>query len=161
MPAPLGNQFWKLADWGKPKAYQPDDLWEKACDYFEWCESNPWNKNEAIKGGDAAGTIMQIPTERPFTIHAFCIFAGIVTKTFWNYEQDEAYLPICTRIREIIYSQKFEGAVVGAFNANIIARDLGLSDKSELKHLVQKGVLNIDPLADDTANEGDTENSQA
>lgn len=33
-----------------------------------------------------------------------------------------------------MYAQKFEGASVGAFNANIIARDLGLIDKKEVEH---------------------------
>ena len=42
-------------------------------------------------------------------------------------------MPIITRIREAIYQQKFEGASVGAFNANIIARDLGLADKQDVK----------------------------
>jgi hypothetical protein len=32
-----------------------------------------------------------------------------------------------------MYAQKFEGAASGAFNANIIARDLGLADKTEMK----------------------------
>ena len=31
-----------------------------------------------------------------------------------------------------MYSQKFEGAASGIFNANIIARDLGLSDKQDI-----------------------------
>ena len=39
---------------------------------------------------------------------------------------------ICTRIREIIYTQKFTGAASGFLNPQIIARDLGLADKSEL-----------------------------
>lgn len=33
---------------------------------------------------------------------------------------------------EIIRRQKFEGAAADLFNPNIIARDLGLADKSEL-----------------------------
>lgn len=132
MAPPKGNQFWKLADWGKPKAYQPNDLWKKAVEYFNWCEENPWYKNEAVKSGDNVGDIIAVPTARPFTIHAFCIYAGIVTQTFHNYEKQDAYLEITTRIREIIYSQKFEGAAVGAFNANIIARDLGLKEQTEI-----------------------------
>jgi hypothetical protein len=32
-----------------------------------------------------------------------------------------------------MFAQKFEGAAVGAFNSNIIARDLGLIDRTELK----------------------------
>jgi hypothetical protein len=138
MAAQKGNEFWKLADWGKPKAYQPGELWVKACDYFQWCQDHPWYKNEAVKGGDSAGMIIKVPTSRPFTIQGFCIHAGIVTSTFYNYEKDEAYLPITTRIREIIYSEKFEGAAVGAYNANIIARDLGLADKKEVNKVVKR-----------------------
>lgn len=35
-------------------------------------------------------------------------------------------------VETTIYTQKFEGAAVGAFNSNIIARDLGLADKKEI-----------------------------
>lgn len=138
MAAPQGNEFWKLADWGKPKAYQPDEIWEKACEYFQWSEANPWHKNEAVKGGDNAGMIIQIPTARPLTLHGLCIFSGISTQTFRNYEKQEAYFEVTTRIREIIYNQKFEGAAVGAFNANIIARDLGLAEKKEVERTIKK-----------------------
>ena len=43
-------------------------------------------------------------------------------------------MPIIHKIEEIIYNQKFEGAAVGIFNSNIIARDLGLSDKKDIDH---------------------------
>ncbi len=42
------------------------------------------------------------------------------------------FLQVVSRIDEIIYTQKFEGAAVGAFNANIISRDLGLRDGSDV-----------------------------
>jgi len=66
------------------------------------------------------------------SIESFCIFADISTETFRNYEsKDEIYkdfFEVTTRIRAIIESQQFEGATVGAFNPNIIARKLGLQD---------------------------------
>lgn len=37
-------------------------------------------------------------------------------------------------MEETIETQQFEGACVGAFNANIIARKLGLVDKQEVDH---------------------------
>lgn len=130
MAAPVGNQFWRLAEHpGRPRSYQPDELWDKALEYFEWTENNPWYKNEAVKGGDAVGTIIQVPTSRPFTQTGFCVFAGISMATFEVYSKIEEFLGVTTRIKEIMYTQKFEGATVGAYNANIIARDLGLTDK--------------------------------
>jgi hypothetical protein len=132
MPAPKGNDYYKLADWGKPPSYEPVPLWDKFRDYVINSQDNPWHKNEAVKSGDNVGMIIKVPTERPLTIQGFCIFAEISSQTFYNYEKDKAYVEITARIRDIIYSQKFEGAAVGVFNANIIARDLGLSDKSEV-----------------------------
>jgi hypothetical protein len=134
MAAPIGNRFWELAEnAGRPKAYKPEKLWEEAKKYFVWCEDNPWQKNEALKGGDFAGQIIKIPTSRPFTISGLCVFLGITTQTYDSYQRTEEFLSVTTRIHDIIYTNKFEGAAVGAYNANIIARDLGLADKSDIK----------------------------
>ena len=58
------------------------------------------------------------------------------------------YSLIITRIREIIYRQKFEGAAAGFLNSSIIARDLGLQDKQQLEHsgeiIVKPPVENAD-----------------
>ena len=50
----------------------------------------------------------------------------------------KGYLEVTTRIRQIVYNQKFEGAASGFLNPNIIARDLGMVDKQELE---VKGML--------------------
>jgi hypothetical protein len=39
---------------------------------------------------------------------------------------------VTTRVDEIIRTQKFQGAAADLLNPNIIARDLGLSEKSEI-----------------------------
>jgi len=130
---PQNKQLWQYATkTGRPQDYKPDELWDTAVEYFKWCQDNPWIKHEAIKGGDRAGEMIEIPTSRPFTLKAFCLFADIAFQTFERYSHREEFSDITTRIRETCYSQKFEGAAVGAFNANIIARDLGLKDMSEI-----------------------------
>lgn len=132
MSAPKGNKYWQFAEnTGRPLDYTPEELWEKSKEYFEWCDQNPWYKNEAIKGGDSAGQIISIPTSKPYTLKGLCIFANISFQTFENYSRKQDFVEITTRIREICYTQKFEGAAVGAFNPNIIARDLGLTDKTD------------------------------
>ena len=135
MAATKGNQFWKLrSKHGRDKLFKsPVLLWDAACEYFQWCDSNPWEKVETtIK--PAGIDVKTIPTERPYTIEGFCLYCD-ASRHWWN-EFREAkhkdFLEVTTRIDEIIYKQKFEGAAVGAFNANIIARDLGLIDKKEL-----------------------------
>lgn len=134
MAAPEGNQFWKnRKKHGRETEFTPETIWEEAQAYFDWCDQNPWIKTDFVRGGELAGKTVELPTQRPYTIQGFCVFAGISVKTFAAYEKRDDFFPIITHIKEIIYTQKFEGAAVGAFNANIIARDLGLTDKSETK----------------------------
>lgn len=171
--APKNNQFWKLrSTHGRDKIFSTaNDLWIAATEYFQWCDDHPWIKNEQKKGSqkidvlellavakkenldindllhDSMSGIIEIPTARPYTLTALCLYLGVNTKYFSDFkknlkEGDEDFSEVVTRIEETIYSQKFEGAAVGAFNANIIARDLGLSDKKELDHTTKGESIN-------------------
>lgn len=131
----IGNQFWKLALFpGRTTEYKPLELAERADQYFCYCDEHPWWKKELVKGGENAGMIIDIPVQCPYIMSGLCLFLGISQQTFLNYEKRKEFFEVCTRIREIIYTQKFSGASVGAFNAAIIARDLGLVDKREVNN---------------------------
>lgn len=137
--APEKNQLWRLRSrHGRHKIFSsPEDFWLAATKYFEWCDDNPWCKVEAAKAGDHFGELVEIPTQRPYTLSGLCIHMGITYETFKNYCYGEAHKDFWETgktIKSIIYTQKFEGAAVGAFNANIISRDLGLSEKSDNVH---------------------------
>ena len=75
------------------------------------------------------------------------MFIGIAVNTFREYQSREDFVTVTTRAREIIYTQKFEGAAVGAFNANIIARDLGLRDQKDIR------INDITQMTDDELDE--------
>lgn len=153
MAAPKNNKFWELrTKHGRDKLFStPDLLWTAATEYFQWCDDNPWIKNEAIKSGDLAGQIIKVPTSRPYTIKALCLYLGVNAQYFTDFKNglkpnekdiDKDFSLVITRIEETIYTQKFEGATVGTFNANIIARDLGLTDKKELDHTTKGESIN-------------------
>jgi hypothetical protein len=133
MAAPKENKFWLLrSKHGRDKIFETSTiLWEEACRYFEWCSKNPWYKID-FKGKTVKR--VKIPTERPLTLTGLCLYLGVNTKYFHDFKKtaSEDFSEVITRIEETIYTQKFEGATVGAFNANIIARDLGLTDKQEI-----------------------------
>lgn len=134
MAAPKGNQFWKLrSKHGRDKLFMtPELLWEAACEYFEWCESNPLIEVD-FKGKDA--THVELPKMRAFTIHGLCIYLDCNTKYFNDFKEanHEGFSEVLTRIMEIIYNQKFTGAAAGFLNPNIIARDLGLRDTKDVQ----------------------------
>lgn len=136
MAAPKGNKFWTLrSKHGRDTLFENHTLlWEAACEYFEWCDKTPWYKNEAVKSGIYAGRIIKIPTAKPYSLSGLCLYIGCDQSYFRKFKGhcDKDFITIITRIEEVIETQQFEGAVVGAFNANIIARKLGLADKQEL-----------------------------
>ena len=135
----IGNQFWKLrSKHGRDSLFKsPKKLWEAASEYFEWCDQNPWIREETTTKPHGAEH-KKIPTARPYTLTGLCIYLDVNNRYFFEFKNSETcknskdFSTIVTRIEEIIYTQKFEGAAVGAFNANIIARDLGLRDNQDI-----------------------------
>ena len=135
MSAPKGNQFWKArsSHGAKPKFTNPDDLWEACCEYFEWVEDNPlWeDKVTSYQGENTHEPIVKM---RAMTVGGLCIFLDITQETWNQWRSTRKDLSeIVTRVDEIIRYQKFTGAAADLLNPNIIARDLGLTDKSETK----------------------------
>lgn len=146
MSAPKENRFWMArSTHGRDKIFEsPEILWEASLEYFQWVKDNPLKSSEVIKTKDGA-ELFEVPLMRAMTIEGLCIFLDIDTKTFHNYSEKEEYkdfFPITTRIREIIRTQKFEGSAANLLNANIIARDLNLVDKTSNE---VTGNLNISP----------------
>lgn len=145
MAAPEGNQFWKLrSKHGRDKLFaSPELLWEAACEYFEWCEENPLmeSKPMVVSMGSNQGSsveMTEIPKMRAFTLHGLCLYLSCSTSYFRAFrstikEQDKDFLTVIDEIEQTIYDQKFTGAASGFLNPNIIARDLGLTDKVDQK----------------------------
>ncbi|MEY9631298.1 DNA-packaging protein [Sinorhizobium fredii] len=133
MSAPLGNQFWKArSTHGRAPIFQtPDILWEACCEYFEWVEQNPLYEAKAFSY-QGETKIESIPKMRAMTISGLCIFLGIGRRSWDEYRAREGFSPVCEAVEEIIRTQKFEGASADLLNHSIIARDLGLAEKSEL-----------------------------
>lgn len=124
---------------GRPKALKsPEELWQHACDYFQQCDEHPWQRTD-FRGKDAVE--VHIPTQTPYTWQGFedFLFERAVLVRIDDYKSNKDgryadFADIISRIDKIIWRMKYEGAVVGAFNHNIIARDLGLADSKKLDH---------------------------
>ncbi|RUW22152.1 DNA-packaging protein [Mesorhizobium sp. M4B.F.Ca.ET.013.02.1.1] len=135
MSAPVGNQFWKArSSHGRSPIFAtPDNLWAAAVEYFDWVEANPlYEAKPFAYQGEV--TITQVAKMRAMTLDGLCIFLDIARRTWDGYGEREDFLPVTTRIEEIIRAQKFAGAAADLLNPNIIARDLGLSDKQDVAH---------------------------
>lgn len=129
-----GNRFWEVrsSHGAKPKFEKAEDLWSACCEYFEWVEGNPLceTKGFAFQGVVTKETF---PKMRAMTIAGLCMFLDISLETWITWRKERADLSdVITRAESVIYQQKFAGAAADLLNASIIARDLGLADKSEL-----------------------------
>lgn len=150
MAALKGNDYYKLRSKdGRDLIFEtPEDLSNACNEYFSWCLSNPLMETVVqkikVNRDEEEIKLVQVPKMRAFTIQGLCNYIDISVKGFNLYEERQDFIPVTTRVRQIIYNQKFEGAASGFLNANIIARDLGLVDKSENKITVEQ------PLFDDS-----------
>jgi hypothetical protein len=132
MAAPKGNQFWKArsSHGRKPIFASPDDLWEAACEYFEWVHDNPLMEPMVYQGKLSDD---YKPKMRAMTESALCLFLDISDVCWLKYKGRDDFVSVTKKICQIIYNQKFNGAAADMLNPNIIARDLGLQDKKETK----------------------------
>lgn len=142
MAATKGNEFWKLrTKHGRDKIFAtPEIMWDAACEYFSYITDNPLQEQQIIKYKDDYEKVT-VDKMRPFTLMGLCLFLGVNVQYFTDFEESlkgkndkiaKDFSLVVTHIRETIYNQKFEGASAGFFNPNIIARDLGLMDKTDI-----------------------------
>lgn len=133
----IGNQFWKLrAKHGRDKLFEtPQLLWDAACEYFEWCDENPLKEQKAFAyQGKISKT--ELYKMRAYTLTGLCLYLDCTDAYFRAFKSQERkdgkdFITVIEKIEKTIYTQKFTGAAADLLNANIIARDLGLSDKIE------------------------------
>ena len=112
---------------GRPRAYTPEALEAKFEEYVEWAKKHPLSINKV-----SAGEIIPVPTERPLTLVGFCVFADIVENTFREYERQDEFFSVTTRARTAFTNSQIEGALIGAYNPNIVARLQGLADHQDV-----------------------------
>lgn len=136
MGAPKGNKY-AVGNSGKPKKYKPEELYQKALDYINWCDTHPIRVPKISKGG-----VIDVMMPRPYIIEGFCNHADLSVPQFYEYEKDTKngeYPKIIARIRALFIEQKKSGAMVGLFESNIVARELSMPDhvnrteKTEIK----------------------------
>jgi hypothetical protein len=128
----------------------PEEMWNVAVQYFEWCDTNPLYKTEQLKSPERAPIevtpgvhvpaekVIDMPLKRAYSKVGFCVFAGIGDNYLRRMKlhsagntgaDNDAWIDILNRIENVIFNQQYEGAAAGQLNANIVARGLGLTDK--------------------------------
>lgn len=144
-----GNKFWlaRSTHGRNPIFKNPDELQTACYEYFQWVEDNPLYEEKIFH---ASGVITKdtIKKMRAMTIGGLCIFLDVDRTTWENYRNNPDFFRITKEVEEIIYNQKFTGAAADLLNSNIIARELGLSDKVQNEHTgANGGVIQVNTTA--------------
>lgn len=111
----------------------PEVLWEKVQEYFQWVEANPLWEARVVSTRNGVQRV-PVPKMRPMTIEGLCTFLGISRDT-WNKwgRLATTMTDVVKHTDQLIREQKFSGAASGLLNPLIVARDLGLVDKSSVE----------------------------
>lgn len=159
----VGNQLWQLRlRSGVPRKFEtPDQMLEMGIEYFKWAQANPLQEMD-FRGKDA--TEVTINKMRALSWAGLCLFLGVGMRYFVQFRlslddrEDEIsrdFSTVISYFETVMYEQKFSGAAAGLLNPNIIARDLGLADKSEINSTITKNenLVSYTDLSDDALKE--------
>ncbi len=116
---------------GKPPSFKsPQEMWERAVKYFEWCEANPIDETKLF---NSQGLVIngKVPHMRAMTQAGLCIHLGISVSSWHDYKKKDKYLEVTRVIEQVMTEQKFTGAASGMLKENIIARDLGIGEPQQ------------------------------
>lgn len=133
---PVGNGFWQCrSKHGPAYLYEGEEgaaqLLAEADAYIKWCIENPFMEGKLVTF-QGYGRVEEVPKMRVATLRGFCLYLGIHTTTLADWKKRPDLCSVILVIEEMIYEYKFSGAAADLLNANIISRDLGLADKTEL-----------------------------
>lgn len=132
------NQFWRARSrHGRlpkfPEGEEGARMLLEACeDYFTWCEEHPLEEDKVFsyEGDTFHDSVSKL---RAFTLNGLTLFIDVSDQTWINWRNNRPdLLEVITWAEKTIRDQKFVAAAAGLLNANIISRDLGLADKTEL-----------------------------
>lgn len=133
MAPPEGNRYWeqRSSHGRKPTWEDPVELQDACYQYLQWIDDHPLEEAIVYQGEVSE---KKAPKMRPPTIKGLCVYLGITIETWCQYRKRDDISDITKEIDMIIENRKFEGAAAGFLNPNIIARDLGLTDKQDHNH---------------------------
>ena len=115
---------------GRPPKYTPNQLIKKFEEYLADREARPLTDTVRETGNTGQNKVTKNTVHtcpHPISIADFCVYLGVGENWFAQLTEDFSWVK--TRIRTYIEDYQLKGAAAGVFNANIVARRLGLADK--------------------------------
>jgi hypothetical protein len=110
---------------------------EAGLEYFQFSQACPLKRPEQnrLSGkGEMQKEVIEVDVPRPLSNSGLAAFLG-VTHRYLNYAARDArfaeYHDIFEFLFEQIRKQQFDQAAIGVFKENLVARNIGLTEKTE------------------------------
>ena len=125
------KRLWEIVRDGEIRiSNTPQDFWEQACEYFQWCDDSGINVRDYVNSGKNAGQEYIRNKDRPYSIMGLCLFCGINIKYFndlLEMPDDNLFKIVAERVSYIIYEQNFSNAAIGNYSSNFMVKLLETS----------------------------------
>ncbi len=129
---------------GRPPKYKtPEELRDKAEGYFQYCDTHPvevWQRksaaaNQTAKNGSGVksdeGTMY---IRRPYTLDGLALWLDIHDWRHYRADHaDDGFSPVIRALEARVRDQQVTGALVGAYNPNLVARLNGISESVQVE----------------------------
>ena len=138
-PFSIGNMLWKRRGRSglRPTYENVEDLAEQVIDYFDTNVNHPILEDRIVMV-DGMPAKMPLERHRLLSVGRLAMHCCVARRTWdsWKAERPDL-LPLIGWAEEYIRESQIEGAAAGSFNANIIARLLGLSEHTKTDSTVK------------------------
>lgn len=122
---------------GASRNYTPEELVKAVDAYFKYIEKTPVlvETLQKVRVSKDLDEIKAVPRRhrKPATVTGLALFMGITRNALHSYSIAAEYKEAYEYARMRIENQLFEGGVTGQFEPNLIARTLGLAEKTETR----------------------------
>ena len=126
------QELWQVAKKrsGHPFTYETaEELQGDINSYLQWVRENPLYETKAF----GTGLVCEIPKKRYPTAAGCALYCGVNPRTWRLWKSPDHHLRgTVLQAEEMMTQIKMEGAASGFFNSTIVARDLGLKEKTEV-----------------------------
>lgn len=144
---------------GRTPKYTPLDLIREFCEYVESLRNSPLEveteyRQQSSASGESSARKAQVRRQRfdrPPKVYDFVVRWLGMSESWWRLlgtskRYSKLFLTVKEKIERYCYDCKFDGAVIGVYNASIIARDLGLKDRVEYETTKSEDNMTLDEI---------------
>lgn len=152
------DEHWQVLNGGKTiVSNTAQELWNNAIEYFKWCKDYPIKYKRVLTSGRDAGTKIEMEATRPYTVRGLCLHCGITEEYLLELmmvkDRSSLFYIVSSRIRDIIYTQNVEHAMVDVFNPIFTSKVLNMEKEETPSGAIKVEVMHGLPALSTSENE--------